>query len=113
MPRFVKKAQSIPIETSTLAKKLDENRIYMFSNLPAFFEENDIEQETMNRTILSVKEHLKFLKKKFQDIYLTHHLPLLEARSPSKLKMFLRMHKKSSLNSLVAMQQKLIFRLCQ
>ena len=34
----------------------------MLSNLSAFFEENDIEQETMNRTILSVKEHLKILK---------------------------------------------------
>ena len=55
---------------------------------PKKLEENDIEQETMNRTILSVKEHLKFLKKKFQDIfliYLTHHLPLLETNSPSKL----------------------------
>ena len=34
----------------------------MLSNLYAFFEENDIELETMNRTILSVKEHLKILE---------------------------------------------------
>ena len=34
----------------------------MLSNLSAFFEENDIELETMNRTILSVKEHLKILE---------------------------------------------------
>ena len=61
MPRFVRKASSIPVETSTLAKKLDENRIYMFSNLSPFFEENVIEQETMYRTILFVKEQLKIL----------------------------------------------------
>ena len=29
-------------------QKMDENRIYMLSNLSAFFEETDIEQETMN-----------------------------------------------------------------
>ena len=34
----------------------------MLLNLSAFFEENDIEQEKMNRTILSVKEHLKILE---------------------------------------------------
>ena len=34
----------------------------MLSNLYAFFEENDIELETMNRIILSVKEHLKILE---------------------------------------------------
>ena len=34
----------------------------MLSNLYAFFEENDIELETMNGTILSVKEHLKILE---------------------------------------------------
>ena len=62
MLRFGRKDPSIPVETSTLTKKLDENRIYMLSNLYAFFEENDIELETMNRTILSVKEHLKILE---------------------------------------------------
>ena len=34
----------------------------MFSNLSAFFEENDTEQETINRAILTVKEHLKILE---------------------------------------------------
>lgn len=41
---------------------MDENRIYLLSNLSAFFKENDIEQETMSRTILSVKEYLKILE---------------------------------------------------
>ena len=59
MPRLVRKDPSIPVETSILAKKLDENRIYMLSNLSAFLEENYIGQETMNRTMLSVKEHIK------------------------------------------------------
>ena len=62
MPRFVRKDPSIPVEALTFAKKMDENRIYMLSNLSAFFEENDIEQETMIRTILSVKENLKILE---------------------------------------------------
>ena len=62
MPRFVRKDPSISVETSTLAKKIDESRIYMLSNLSAFFEENDIELETMNRTKLSVKEQIKILE---------------------------------------------------
>ena len=62
MPRFVRKDPSIPVETSTLAQKIDESRIYMLSNLSAFFEENDIELETMNRTKLSVKEQIKILE---------------------------------------------------
>ena len=116
MPRLVRKDPSIPVETSTLAQKKDENRIFMLSNLYAFFEETDIEQEAMNRAILSVKEHIKFLVEEMSRyfiIYLTHHLTLLEAHSPSELKMFLIMHKRSSLNSLPAMQQKLIFLQCQ
>ena len=34
----------------------------MLPNLSAFFEKNDIEQETMNRTMLSVNEHLKIIE---------------------------------------------------
>ena len=70
----------------------------------------------MNRTILSVKEHIKILEEEISRYF--PNLPdipfaLLEAHSPSELKMILRMHKRSSLNSLPAMQQKLIFLQCQ
>ena len=41
----------------------------MLSNLSAFLEENDIEQETMNRTILSVKEHLKILEEEISTYF--------------------------------------------
>ena len=83
MPRFVRKDPSIPVETSTLAKKIDENRIYMLSNLSAFFEENDIEQETMNRTMLFVKEHVKILEEEISRCF--HNLtdtPFALAGSP-------------------------------
>ena len=83
MPRFVIKDPSIPVETSTLAKKLDENRIYMLSNLSAFFAENDIEQETMNRTILSVKEHVKIIEKEISGYFPNlPDTPFALARSP-------------------------------
>lgn len=39
-------------------KKLDENKIYMFPNLSAFFEEHDIEPDKRITMIISVKEHL-------------------------------------------------------
>ena len=86
----------------------------MLSNLSTFFEENDIEQETMYRTILSVKEHLKIIEEEISR-YLPNlpETPFAFAHSPSELKMFLRMHKRSSLNSLSAMQQKRIFLQCQ
>ena len=88
MPRFVRKAQSIPVETFQLwQKNLDENRIYMFSNLSAFFEENDTEQETMNRTILSVKEQLKILEEKISRYFLNlPNTPFVLARSPFIIK---------------------------
>ena len=47
------KIRAFQLKLQLWQKKLDENRIYMLSNLSAFFEENDIEQETMNRTIFS------------------------------------------------------------
>ena len=56
------KIRAFQLKLQRWQKKLDENIICMLSNLSAFFEENDIEQETMNRTILSVKEHLKILE---------------------------------------------------
>ena len=56
------KIRAFQLKLQLLQKKLGENRNYMLSNLSAFFEENDIEQETINRTILSVKEHLKILE---------------------------------------------------
>ena len=56
------KIRAFQLKLEFWPKKLDEDRIYMLSNLSAFFEESDIEQETMNRTILSVKEHLKILE---------------------------------------------------
>ena len=104
------KLQAFQLIFQLWQKKLDENRIYMFLNLSAFFEENDIKQETTNRTILSVKEHLKILEEisRYFSNLLNTPFALLERHSPSKLKMFLRMHKRSSLNSLPAMQQKLI-----
>ena len=66
-----------------LKKKIDENRIYMLSNLSAFFEENDIEQETMNRTILSVKEHIKILEEEISRYFPNlPDTPFALARSP-------------------------------
>ena len=56
------KIRAFQLKLEFWQKKLDEDRIYMLSNLSAFFEESDIEQETMNRTILSVKGHLKILE---------------------------------------------------
>ena len=56
------KIRAFQLKLQLLQKKLDENIIYMLSNLSAFFEENDIEQETMNITMLSVKEHLNILE---------------------------------------------------
>ena len=62
---------------------LDENRIYMLSNLFAFFEENDIEQVTMNRTILSVKEHIKIIEENFSRYFPNlPDTPFALARSP-------------------------------
>ena len=64
-------------------KPLDENRIYMLSNLSAFLEENDIEQETMNRTIISVKEHLKILEEEISRCFPNlPNTPFALARSP-------------------------------
>ena len=55
----------------------------MLSNLSAFFEENDIEQETMNRTILSVKEHIKILKEEMSRYFPNlPDTPFSLARSP-------------------------------
>ena len=110
------KIRAFQLKHQLWQKKLDENRIYMLSNLSAFFEENDIEQETMNRTILSVKEHPKILEEEISRYF--HNLPdtpFALASSPFtiRLKMFLRMYKRSSLNSLPAMLQKLIFLQCQ
>ena len=56
------KIRAFQLKLQLWQKKLDESRIYMFSNSSAFFEENDIEQETRNKTILSVREHLKILE---------------------------------------------------
>ena len=70
-----------------MAKKLDENRIYMFSNLSAFFEENDTEQETMNRTILFVKEHLRILEEEISRYFSNlPNTPFALARSPFTIK---------------------------
>ena len=53
----------------------------MISNL--LFEENDIEQETMNRTILSVKEHLKILDEEISRYFPNvPDTPFALARSP-------------------------------
>ena len=55
----------------------------MLSNLSAFFEENDIEQETMNRTILSVKEHIKILEEEISRYFPNlPDAPFALARSP-------------------------------
>ena len=55
----------------------------MFSNLSAFFEENDIEQETMNRTILFVKEHIKILEEEISRYFPNlPDAPFALARSP-------------------------------
>ena len=55
----------------------------MLSNLSAFFEENDIEQETMNRTMLSVKEHIKVLEEEISRYFPNlPDTPFALARSP-------------------------------
>ena len=55
----------------------------MLSNLFAFFEENDIEQETTNRTILSVKEHLRILEEEISRYFPNlPGIPFALARSP-------------------------------
>ena len=59
----------------------------MFSNLSAFFEENDIEQEAMNRKILSVKEHLKILQEEISRYFPNlPNTPFALARSPFTIK---------------------------
>ena len=59
----------------------------MFSNLSAFFEEYDIEQETMNRTILSVKEQLKILEEEISRYFLNlPNTPFALAESPFTIK---------------------------
>ena len=53
------------------------------SNLSAFFEENDIEQETINRTMLSVKELIKFLEEEISRYFPNlPDTPFALARSP-------------------------------
>ena len=77
------KIRAFQLKLQPWQKKLDENRIYMLSNLSAFFEENDIEQETMNRTILSVKEHIKILKENISRYFPNlPDTPFSLARSP-------------------------------
>ena len=77
------KIRAFQLKLQPWQKKLDENRIYMLSNLSAFFEENDIEQETMNRTILSVKEHIKILKENISRYFPNlPDTPFALARSP-------------------------------
>ena len=77
------KNRTFQLKLQLLQKKLDENRIYMLSNLSVFFEENDIEQETMNRTILSVKEHIKILEEEISRYFPNlPDTPFALARSP-------------------------------
>ena len=59
----------------------------MLSNLSAFFEENDIDWETMNRTILAVKEHLKILEEEISRYFPNlPDTPFALARSPFTIK---------------------------
>ena len=93
MPKFV-----IPVETLTLARKLDKNKKNLdenrtLSNLSAFSEENDMERKTMNRRILSVKERFEILEEDISRYFLNSpgipfFLSTVEAHSPSELKMF-------------------------
>ncbi|XP_076803440.1 zinc finger BED domain-containing protein 5-like [Clavelina lepadiformis] len=77
------KIRAFKLKLQLWQKKLDENRIYMLPNLSAFFEENDIEQETMNRTILSVKEHFKILEEEISRYFPNlPDTPFALARSP-------------------------------
>ena len=87
MPKFVKKAPSIQLKLQLWQKKLDENKIYMFSNLSDFFEENNIKQKTMNRTILFVKEHLKILEEEISRYFPNlPNTPFTLARNPLTIK---------------------------
>ena len=77
------KIRAFQLKLQLWQKKLDENRIYMLSNLSAFFEENDIEQETMNRAILSVKEHIKILEEEISRYFPNlPDTPFVLTRSP-------------------------------
>ena len=81
------KIRAFQLKLQLLQKKMDDNRIYMLSKLSAFFEENDIEQETMNRTILSVNEHLNILEEEISRYF--PNLPDTQfalARSPFTIK---------------------------
>ena len=80
---LTEKIRAFQLKLQLWQTKLDENRIYMLSNLSAFFEENDIEQETMNRTILSVKEHFKILEEEISRYFPNlPDTPFALARSP-------------------------------
>ena len=88
----------------------------MFSNLSAFFEENDIEQETMNRTIFSVKEHLKILDEEILKYFLNlPNTPFALARSPFTIKVedVLENAQKEFIELIISDATKLIFLQCQ
>ena len=77
------KIQAFQLKLQLWQKELDENIIYMLSNLSAFFEENNIEQETMNRAILFVREHLKILEEEISRYFSNlPDTPFALARSP-------------------------------
>lgn len=85
--------------------------MYILPSLPAFFEEHDIRLDKGIMMIISGKEYLHILADKIS--YCFPNLPdtplhLPEAHSQSKLKMFLRQCKRSSLNLLTEMQQEVI-----
>ena len=77
------KIRAFQLKLQLWQRKLDENRTYMLSNLSAFLEENDIEQETMNRTILSVKVHIKIIEEEISRYFpKLPDTPFAHARSP-------------------------------
>jgi len=81
------KIRAFQLKLQLWQKKLDENKFYMLSNLSAFFEENDIEQETMNRTLLSVKEHFKILEEEILKYFPNlPDTPFALARNPFTIK---------------------------
>nr|XP_008103991.1 PREDICTED: SCAN domain-containing protein 3 isoform X1 [Anolis carolinensis]XP_008103992.1 PREDICTED: SCAN domain-containing protein 3 isoform X1 [Anolis carolinensis]XP_008103993.1 PREDICTED: SCAN domain-containing protein 3 isoform X1 [Anolis carolinensis]XP_008103994.1 PREDICTED: SCAN domain-containing protein 3 isoform X1 [Anolis carolinensis]XP_008103995.1 PREDICTED: SCAN domain-containing protein 3 isoform X1 [Anolis carolinensis]XP_008103997.1 PREDICTED: SCAN domain-containing protei len=75
--------QSFQMKLLFWLKKMDENKMYMFPTLSAFFEEHDIEPDKRIKVLISVKEHLRMLADEIS-LYFPNlpDTPFALARSP-------------------------------
>jgi zinc finger BED domain-containing protein 5/7/8/9 len=81
------KIRAFQLKLQLWQTKLNEKKIYMLPNLSAFFEENDVEVETKNGTILSVKEHFQILEEEMSRYFPNlPDTPFALARSPFTVK---------------------------